>query len=330
MIQTGDLLKERYRILRPIGQGGMGSVYLADDVVLAGRQCALKVVTIEPYASKESIAQAKEQFLREASVLARLDHPNLPKVSDFFIYQDADILVMDYVPGEDLKTLMDEAVSINEFLPLEEVLKWTRQLVDALSYLHQQNPPIVHRDIKPSNIKLTPSGVIKLVDFGLVKLLAPDERTITVVQGRGTVYYTPLEQYGGDNGHTDARSDVYSLAATVYHLLTNQAPPEAKVRFVNREKLIPMRAINPEVTQRIEKATEWALSLHPTERPESIIQFRKALFEGIFPAENGRNVFVPQSSTEWMEKALSDRLQLLLAITAGLLMLMGVMATLLR
>ncbi len=308
----------------------MGSVYLADDEVLAGRQCALKVVTIEPYASKESIVQAKEQFLREASVLARLDHPNLPKVSDFFIYQDADILVMDYVPGEDLKTLMDEAVSINEFLPLEEVLKWTRQLVDALSYLHQQNPPIVHRDIKPSNIKLTPSGVIKLVDFGLVKLLAPDERTITVVQGRGTVYYTPLEQYGGDNGHTDARSDIYSLAFTVYHLLTNQAPPEAKVRFVSREKLLPMRAINPEVTQRIEKAIEWALSLHPTERPESIIQFQKALFEGIFPAENGRNVFIPQSSSEWLEKALSDRLQLLLAITAGLLMLMGAMATLLR
>ena len=190
----------------------MGSVYRAEDLRLPGRICAVKVLPHDPQAAEEMRDQAHSQFLKEASILAQLDHPNLPKVSDFFSEESSDYLVMDYVPGRDLQQILDE--SRVDGVPLEEetVLAWTEQIVDALDYLHRQDPPVLHRDIKPSNIKLTPDQRIKLVDFGLVKVqAAEDARTITVVQGKGTIMYTPLEQYGGEGGHTDARTDIYAL-----------------------------------------------------------------------------------------------------------------------
>ena len=210
-LEAAEVLRGRYKIRRIIGQGGMGSIYLADDVRLEGRQCALKEVEHDRTLPSDLLQQARDQFQREATVLARLDHPNLPKVSDFFSIGGRDYLVMDFVPGKDLRTLMLEANQANTFLPENDVLSWANQLCDALAYLHSQEPPILHRDIKPSNLKLTPSGLLKLVDFGLVKLLAPGEVTITVLQGQGTALYTPLEQYGGDSGHTDSRSDIYRL-----------------------------------------------------------------------------------------------------------------------
>ena len=274
---TGDILKERYKINRIIGQGGMGSVYLADDLRLDGRLCALKEVFHDPQISDTLRQQSRDQFLREATVLARLDHPNLPKVSDFFAIEERDYLVMDFVPGRDLSVLMTEARLKKEFLDEREVLTWAAQLADALIYLHGQEPPIVHRDIKPSNLKLTPAGVVKLVDFGLVKILASDEITITVVQGRGTAAYTPLEQYGGDAGHTDVRSDVFSFGATLYHMLTNQSPREARDRFLQPGLLVLPRDINTSLSPRTERAILWAMSLHPEERPQSMETFRQAL-----------------------------------------------------
>jgi serine/threonine protein kinase len=277
-LKTGEVLRGRYRIGRIIGQGGMGNIYLADDLRLEGRQCALKEVENDQSLPDELQRQAREQFFREASVLARLDHPNLPKVSDYFSISGCDYLVMDYVPGKDLRTLMMEARQKGTFLPEEDILEWASQLTDALSYLHNQLPPILHRDIKPSNLKLTPSGLLKLVDFGLVKILASEEVTITVVQGRGTALYTPLEQYGGDAGHTDARSDIYALGATLYHLLTNQAPPEARELFLNPEKLVSPRQLNPAIDPRTEQAVLWAMSIHPDDRPPDVETFRRALF----------------------------------------------------
>ena len=276
-LKAGEVLRGRYRIRRIIGQGGMGSIYLADDLRLEGRQCALKEVEHDRTLPQDMVREARDQFLREATVLARLDHPNLPKVSDFFSIGSRDYLVMDFVPGKDLRTLMLEARQEDRFLMENEVLSWASQLCDALTYLHSQEPPILHRDIKPSNLKVTPSGLLKLVDFGLVKLLAPGEVTITVLQGQGTAIYTPLEQYGGDSGHTDVRSDIYSFGATLYHLLTNQSPAEARDRFLNPENLLPPRSINSDISLRTERAILWAMSLHPDERPETIERFRQSL-----------------------------------------------------
>jgi len=276
-LRAGHVLRDRYKISRIIGQGGAGSVYLADDLRLEGRSCAIKEVQHDLGLPENLLNQAKEQFQREAVVLARLDHPNLPKVSDFFSEQGRDYLVMDFIPGKDLRTIMMEAKQNHRFLLEREVLSWANQLADALIYLHCQEPSILHRDIKPSNVKLMPSGLIKLVDFGLVKLLASDEVTITILQGRGTAIYTPLEQYGGDSEHTDIRSDVYAFGATLYHLLTNRPPIEARDRFLNPGSLPNPREINPIISPRTERAILSAMNLHPDERPQNVAEFRSAL-----------------------------------------------------
>jgi serine/threonine-protein kinase len=276
-LKAGEVLRSRYKIRRIIGQGGMGSIYLAEDLRLEGRLCALKEVEHDRSMPTDLLKQTREQFLREATVLARLDHPNLPKVSDFFSISGRDYLLMDFIPGKDLRTLMTEAQQKGAFLPERDVLSWANQLADALTYMHSQDPPILHRDIKPSNLKLTPSGLVKLVDFGLVKILASDEMTITILQGRGTALYTPLEQYGGDTGHTDSRSDIYAFGATLYHLLTGRPPVEARERFLHPDSLIPPRQINPDISQRTERAILWAMSLHPEDRPQDVDTFRRTL-----------------------------------------------------
>lgn len=279
MLARGTILRNRYRIVQPIGQGGMGAVYLAEDLRLEGRKCAIKAVRIDPNVGEEIVGELQHQFSREASVLARLDHPNLPKVSDYFTENDLDYLVMDYVSGKNLKEIVDEARRAGRFLTEVEVLTWARQLCDALEYMHTQEPPVLHRDIKPSNIKLAPSGLIKLVDFGLVKLMAKDDsRTVTVLQGRGTAAYTPLEQYGEDDTHTDVRSDIYSLGATLYHLFTNQPPAEAKQRFLKPESLTPVRALNPAVSENVERAVMAAIAMHPDDRPATVAELREMFF----------------------------------------------------
>jgi serine/threonine protein kinase len=313
---SGEILKERYKITRIIGQGGMGSVYLADDLRLEGRLCAVKEVFHDPAIEETIRKQSREQFLREATVLARLDHPNLPKVSDFFSIEERDYLVMDFIPGKDLSVLMTEARLKNAFLEEREVLGWAGQIAEALSYLHSQDPPILHRDVKPSNLKLTPNGVIKLVDFGLVKILESDEITITVVQGRGTAVYTPLEQYGGDAGHTDARSDIFSFGATLYHLLTNQPPEEARNRFLNPGSLIPPRDINVSISPRTERAILWTMNLHPDERPQTVEQFRQALLGDWNPITQPRRTLPTPTLIDLLT---SPTERLLLWISFGLL-----------
>jgi serine/threonine-protein kinase len=317
-LKTGDVLRGRYHIRERIGQGGMGNIYLADDLRLEGRRCALKEVEHDRTVPAKLLKEARQQFLHEATVLARLDHPNLPKVSDYFSIGPRDYLVMDYVPGKDLRTMMLDAKQNNIFLSEADVLGWANQLVDALTYLHGQTPPLVHRDVKPSNLKITPNDLLKLVDFGLVKALVPDEMTITVIQGRGTALYTPLEQYGGDGLHTDIRSDIYAFGCTLYHLLTNTPPVDARQRFLQPDSLPPPRKLNPAISPRTERAILWAMELHPDDRPETAEDLRQFLL-------GTRELPVRPQVQAYTRKSFSELFkgkpeQILLWTTVGLLL----------
>jgi len=270
-LSSGVVLRERYEIVALIGRGGMGAVYEAHDCRLPGRRCAVKEIHLPAELGPTAAAQAREQFQREARTLARLDHPNLPKVSDYFSTGDRDYLVMDYVPGRDLHHIVQEAARQGRFLDEAQVADWTRQLCDALAYLHRQDPPVIHRDLKPANVRLTPNDQVKLVDFGLVKPVDPDDpRTLTSVRGLGSLPYLPLEQYADVEGHTDVRSDLYALGATLYHLLTGQAPPSAQQRFLQPESLVLPRQINPAISPAAEAAILAALAVHPGQRPPGV------------------------------------------------------------
>jgi serine/threonine-protein kinase len=297
-LPVGTVLRDRYQIISLIGRGGMGAVYLTEDTRLPGRRCAVKEIRLPPdlVAGADpsgAMQRAREQFRREAIVLARLDHPNLPKVSDFFATapqlpgdppgtgmpaDERDYLVMDYVPGTDLLHVVREARRKGRFLPEAQVLAWIEQVCDVLAYLHRQEPPVLHRDVKPANIKLTPEGDIKLVDFGLVKPMdVPSETTFTGLRGVGSVPYTPLEQYGDFADHTDARSDLYALGATTYHLLTSSEPPSAQEVFVNPDVLVSPRQVNPDVSPGTEGAILAAMGPHPGDRPPTVDAWRRLL-----------------------------------------------------
>ncbi|MBN1991137.1 MAG: serine/threonine protein kinase [Anaerolineae bacterium] len=275
-LQPGDILRERYKIAGLIGAGGMGAVYLADDTRLVGRQCAIKETQLLPTLNERVIQAARKQFYQEASTLARLDHPGLPKVSDFFSIDERDYLVMDFVPGQDLLEIVNRVRREGRFLDQITVLDWADQLSDTLAYLHSRQPPVLHRDLKPANVKLTPDNRLKLVDFGLVKPLDPDDpSTLTGLQGAGSLPYAPLEQYVDHLGHTDARSDLYALGATLYHLLSGIQPTSAQERFLAPESLPPLREVNPDISPGVADAIAAAMALHPKDRPSSITHWRQ-------------------------------------------------------
>lgn len=282
MLALGAVLQNRYRIVAVLGQGGMGAVYLADDARLAGRRVAIKENLPDPTASPQALSQVRQQFAQEASILASLDHPNLPKVFDYFAEGGREYLVMDYVEGEDLEAILRQAGG-----PLPEALAlgWADQLLSALEYLHGYRPrPIIHRDIKPANIRLARDGTIKLVDFGLVKLLDPTSATTkTVLRGLGTPEYAPLEQYATGAGHTDARSDLYSLAATLYHLLTNASPPDVHQRLLNPAVLLSPQRLNPRLSATTGQALMRGLEIQPDQRFQTAAEMRRALHGGVLP-----------------------------------------------
>ncbi len=260
-------LRGRYEILEQIGKGYFGIVYRAYDQ-LSGQAVALKQLN-------ERNPEQIESFEREAKLLARLSHPNLPKVSDHFTEQDFWFLVMDFIPGEDLLTRLDQH---NAPLPPRDVLGWADQVLAVLEYLHGLQPdPVIHRDIKPENLKLTPDGRVILLDFGIAKSTLPTGGRAIPSQRFGTRHYAPPEQQSGTG--TDPRSDLYALAATIYHLLTDTLPTDAQERrdqiyAGQADPLVPPHKLNPALPPAIDKVLQRALSLTADKRHSSATELR--------------------------------------------------------
>lgn len=275
-LQPGAMLNNRYRIVKLLGQGGFGAVYRAWDSNL-NRPCAVK----------ENLGTSPEeqrQFNREASLLANTSHPNLPRVTDYFVIQgQGQYLVMDYVEGRDLQEILAETGGP---LPEAQVVNWIGQICDALSYLHTLEPPIIHRDIKPANIKIAPTtspgpGRAMLVDFGIAK--AYDPHTKTTLGARAiTPGYSPIEQYG--QGTTDARSDIYALGATLYTMLTGQSPPESIQRQLGAS-LTTIRQLNPAISPSTEQAIMTAMAMMPDQRFQSAADFKATLNSTFQPVQ---------------------------------------------
>ena len=265
----GSHLKNRYHIIEILGKGGMGAVYLAHDDAL-DTQVAIKT-NLNPGPHSE------RQFLREAQLLASLRHPNLPRVTDYFIESDIQLLVMDFVPGDNLS----QRLKAEGAQTVDDVLAWGQELGSALSYLHAQNPPIIHRDIKPGNIKIMPDGTAVLVDFGIAKAT---EGQLTTTGARGyTPGFAPPEQHG--QGKTGPYSDQYAFAGTLYALMTNQAPPDSVERMLDQAELQPTRKINRKIPRHVDAALMRALAIYPEERYASVDEFVAALTDKRYKAQ---------------------------------------------
>jgi parallel beta-helix repeat protein len=270
-LEAGQIVDNRYRVVRMLGQGGMGAVYRAWDTRLK-RPVALKEMVPQPGLEPELLAQLHQQFEREAQVLATLSHPNLVRVTDYFAWEERQYLVMDFVEGESLAERMQAQGPRVE----AEILHWASQLLDALAYCHARG--VIHRDVKPQNIIITPEEDAVLVDFGLVKLWDPnDPHTRTIMRGAGSPQYAPPEQYDMGMGHTDPRSDVYSLGATLYHAATGQSPPTATQRMANPASFVPPRQVNAALGTQTEATILRAMNVEMEKRFQSAKEMTQAL-----------------------------------------------------
>jgi serine/threonine protein kinase len=301
MLSPDDALQNRYRIVRRLGHGGMGAVYEAID-----RRVKATVALKETFATTE---EGRKAFRLEAERLANLDHEVFPKVSDYFEEGEGLYLVMQLIRGEDLEERLRERLRYYEGpFSLTKVLEWADQLLDALEELHKYRPPIIHRDIKPSNLKLTQRGKIILLDFGIAKGAAGQMSTLRTDGsiGAATPYFAPLEQVLRIDQSsvktlstisresvekflhqgTDPRSDLYSLGATLYRLMTGEVPDDARLRAMaiwagRLDPLQPAHEVNPQVSQSVSNVLMQAMALERSDRPADAVTMRRMLREAV-------------------------------------------------
>lgn len=283
LLPSNTRLCERYRIVRPIAQGGMGVVYQAHDEHL-GITVALKQTIPGEWANPQQREAIRRAVEREARLLATLRHPALPKVMDYFVTNAGYFTMMEFIPGDDLgKKLVQRGAPF----PIDDVLFWADQILQVLDYLHNQPVPIIHHDIKPQNIKVLDDGQVVLLDFGLAKGMVASHTQLLQPSSAGgyTVDYAPLEQVQGTG--TTPQTDLYALGATLYHLLSGSPLPpatdalsRAAAPFNNQpDPLPPLIEVNPTVPVEVSKLVMQALALRPEDRPPSAAAMRAALRE---------------------------------------------------
>nr|WP_263324555.1 serine/threonine-protein kinase [Neobacillus sp. Marseille-Q6967] len=261
MAAIGSVVEDKYEILKLIGQGGMSKVYLAMDKRL-NKQWAVK--EIEKRARDKNNEVIIQSAIAEANMIKRLDHPSLPRIVDIIEYEDVIYVIMDYIEGEPLNSILDNYGA----QPQDLVIEWAKQLCEVLDYLHTCHPPIIYRDMKPANVMLKPDGNLKLIDFGIAREFKQQNLADTV--SLGTKGYAAPEQFGG-KGQTDARTDVYCLGVTLYHLVTGHNPCEPPY------ELYPIRHWNPNLSGGLEKIIQKCTQLNPEDRYQSCAELLYAL-----------------------------------------------------
>lgn len=260
MLEIGSVVDGKYKILNKIGQGGMSIVYLAMNE-RANKQWAIKVVRKDGVKNFEVV---KQGLVVETDLLKKLNHPNLPSIIDVIDGDGTFLIVMDYIEGRHLESVVKEYGAQNQ----EDVIDWAKQLCDVLSYLHSRKPPIIYRDMKPSNIMLKPDGKVMLIDFGTAREFK--ESSVADTTCLGTQGYAAPEQYGG-HGQTDARTDIYCLGATLYHLLTGHNPSEPPY------EMYPIRYWNPDLSSGLEEIIWKCTQKNPEDRYQNCGELLYAL-----------------------------------------------------
>ncbi len=260
MLEIGSLVDGKYKILNKVGQGGMSVVYLAMNEK-ANKQWAVKEVRKDGVRDFEIV---KQGLVAETDILKKLSHPNLPSIIDVIDTDESFIIIMDYIQGNSLNRALEEFGA----QPQENVIIWAKQLCDVLNYLHTRTPAIIYRDMKPANIMLKPDGNVTLIDFGTAREYK--EKNLADTTCLGTVGYAAPEQFGG-MGQTDARTDIYCLGATLYHLVTGMNPCEPPY------EIKPIRDINPALSAGLEKIILKCCQRDPNDRYQSAAELMFAL-----------------------------------------------------
>ncbi|MFN0083901.1 MAG: protein kinase domain-containing protein [Blastocatellia bacterium] len=282
-LAPGTLLVDRYKITRRIGGGGMGSVYMAEDQNLANRPVAVKEM-IEMFADESARAKAIEDFKREAELLAKLDHPSIPTIYQYFLDTNRGryYLVMKYIDGGDLAARQRASGGkVDELL----ATRWAIDVCDVLDYIHTQDPPIIYRDLKPANLMIdSRTNRVMLVDFGIARFVVPTQKGVTAI---GTMGYAPPELFAGN---VENRSDIYSLAATMFHLLTGQDPQDNPLLIFDFSKNPKPRQINPAISEEMEVLICKGVEHKPENRFASARVFGQELKKHLRILEEGRRI----------------------------------------